>query len=169
MGLSLLRSLGPVLGAALVALGDADGVQRSTDDVIANTRKVLHTASANEHDRVLLEVVPDARDIGRDFDAVGETDTRDLAERGVRLLGGRRVNARANAALLRARLQCRRLRLVLDGVTASGNKLVDRWHSLLILLKTRTALTIGPGWENRRTLRRHFGLCQARTEPNDDP
>ncbi len=112
--LGFLRALGAVLGAALVPLGNADGVERSTDDVITNTRKIFDTAPADEHDRVLLEVVTDTRDVGGDFDSVGETDTGDLAERRVRLLRRRGIDARANAALLRTRLERRRLRLVLD-------------------------------------------------------
>ena len=108
----------PYLRAALHPLGDADGVERSADDVITNTREILDTAAADEHDRVLLEVVADARDVGRDFDPVRQTNAGNLAERRVRLLRGRGVDARADAALLRARLQRRRLGLVADLVAA---------------------------------------------------
>ena len=39
-------------------------IERATNDVIADTGKVLHTAAANKHNRVLLQIVPDARDVG---------------------------------------------------------------------------------------------------------
>ena len=41
----------------------ARGVERAADDVVANAREVLHAAAADEHDRVLLEVVALARDV----------------------------------------------------------------------------------------------------------
>src|SRR5215831_19399053 len=52
-----LRSLGPVLRPALLAVGHPGGIQRAADDVIAHARQILHTAPADQHDRVLLEIV----------------------------------------------------------------------------------------------------------------
>ena len=43
------------------------GYQRATHDMVAHTWQVLHTTAADQHDRVLLQVVAFARDIGRDF------------------------------------------------------------------------------------------------------
>src|SRR5205823_14686939 len=126
--LRLLGSLRPVLGAALVSLGHADRVERAANHVITNARQVFHAASANEHDGVLLEVMADAGDVGRDFGAVGQTNARDLAERGVRLLRRGGVDARTDAALLRARLQRGRLGLVANFVAALTDELTDRWH-----------------------------------------
>src|SRR5688572_16351843 len=97
----LLRALGAVLRAALLALADARAVQRAAHGVVANARKILHAATADEHDRVLLKVVTFAADVARDFVAVGETNTADLAESRVGLLRRRRVDARADATLLR--------------------------------------------------------------------
>src|SRR5688572_29051158 len=64
-GRSTLRPLRAVLGAALAAVVDAGGVERPADDVVPYARQVLHTASADQHDRVLLEVVPLAGDVRR--------------------------------------------------------------------------------------------------------
>src|SRR6185503_6388765 len=105
--LSLLRSLRSVLRTALHAAGDADGVERAAHHVIPNARKILDAAAADEHERVLLQVVADARDVGRDLDAVGQAHARDLTERRVRLLRGLREDAHAHAALLRTALQRR--------------------------------------------------------------
>src|SRR5215469_3026244 len=60
---SALGALRAVLRAALLAVGHADRVERAAHHVVTNTREILHTAAANEHDRVLLQVVADARDI----------------------------------------------------------------------------------------------------------
>src|SRR5829696_1260903 len=81
-----LRALRAVLRTTLLTPLDAHGVERATDDVVANTGEVLDAAATDEDQRVLLQVVADARDIGGHLDPVGEPDARDLAERGIRLL-----------------------------------------------------------------------------------
>ena len=43
--------------------------------------EVLHPAAADEHHRVLLQVVSDARDVGGDLDLAGQPDSGDLAQR----------------------------------------------------------------------------------------
>src|SRR5689334_16180744 len=96
-----LRALGSVLGAGLLAVGDAGGIQRAAHNVITDTRQIFHAAAADEHDGVLLQVVADAGDVGGDFNAVGEANAGDFAQRRVRLLGGLRVDAGANTTLLR--------------------------------------------------------------------
>ena len=48
------RALGAVLRATLLAALHADGVQRAADDVITDTRQILYTAAAHEHERVLI-------------------------------------------------------------------------------------------------------------------
>src|SRR6476646_7092607 len=62
-----LRCLGAVLGAALLPGAYATSVKGSAHDVGAYTGQVLHPASADQHDRVLLQVVAFAGDIGRDL------------------------------------------------------------------------------------------------------
>src|SRR5580693_7033674 len=60
------RSLGPVLRPALLAVGDAGGIQRPANHVIADAGEILHAPPADQHDRVLLQVVADPRNIGCD-------------------------------------------------------------------------------------------------------
>src|ERR1700750_2647284 len=100
-GMSALLLLRSVAAARLLATADTLGVQRAADDLVAHAREVLHAAAADQHDRVLLQVVPDARDVGRDLDLAGQAHAGDLAQRGVRLLGGRRVDAGAHTTPLR--------------------------------------------------------------------
>src|SRR5438445_13676052 len=71
------------------------------DDVVADTGEVLDAAAADEHDRVLLQIVADARDVGRDLDPRGQADAGDLPEGRVRLLGGLGIDAHADAPPLR--------------------------------------------------------------------
>ena len=67
--------------------------------------------------------------LGGDLEAVSEADTRDFAERGVRLLGRGCVDARADAPLLRVRLQRRRLFLLGEVAARLPDQLVNRRHS----------------------------------------
>src|SRR5512146_3217768 len=60
-----LRSLRAVLRPSLLAVGNANRIQGSPNHVIAHARQVLHTAATNQHDRVFLQVVADARNVGR--------------------------------------------------------------------------------------------------------
>src|SRR6185437_8672974 len=54
----LLRPLGAVLGAPLLAIADAGAVERAAHRVIAHTGQVLDAAAADQHHGVLLQVVP---------------------------------------------------------------------------------------------------------------
>src|SRR5262249_20900909 len=109
-----LGPLRPVLAAAALPALHADRIQGPPDDVVPDARKVLHAAPADQHDRVLLEVVPHARDVRGDLDPVGQPDSRDLSEGRVRLLRRRGEHADANPALLRTSLECRAVGLRLQ-------------------------------------------------------
>src|SRR5215472_17370114 len=86
-GMSALLLLRAVAASRLLAVADALGVEGAADDLVADSGQVAHPAAAHQHDRVLLQVVPDARDVGSDLDLAGEPDSRHLAQGGVRLLG----------------------------------------------------------------------------------
>ena len=62
--LFFLRTLGAIFGTTLETALNTGGVQCTADDVISNTRKVLHTTAAHEHDGVFLKVVTLARNVG---------------------------------------------------------------------------------------------------------
>ena len=68
-GIGQLVLLGAVAATGLLAVLDARGVERAADDLVADAREVLHTAAADEHDGVLLEVVALAGDVGGDLHA----------------------------------------------------------------------------------------------------
>src|SRR3954469_2469475 len=100
-GIGPLLLLHAVLRAGLLAVADAGGVERAAHDLVADARKVLDAAAADQHDGVLLEVVALARDVGGDLQPVGQTNAGDLAQGGVRLLRRGRVHTGAHTALLR--------------------------------------------------------------------
>src|SRR5262245_14862789 len=103
--MSALLLLRAVTTTSLLAVADTLGVKRAADDLVADTGQVADTTPADEHDRVLLQVVPDTRDVGGDLDLAGQPDTRHLAESRVRLLRCGRVDTRAHTAALRAPLE----------------------------------------------------------------
>src|ERR671916_961810 len=156
--MSALLLLRAVTAAGLLAVADTLGVQRTADDLVADTREVLHTTATHEHDRVLLQVVADARDVRRHLDLAAELHTSDLAQRRVRLLGGGGVHARAHAAPLRTSLQRRRLGLARLRLAALTDQLLDRGHRVSPL--PSAASTAAPST---------FCLCVCRTTRGDRP
>src|SRR5215470_19267086 len=128
---TLLGPLGAVLGPALPTVGDAGGVERAANDVVADPGEILHAAAADEDDRVLLEVVTLAGNVRGDLHPVGQSDAGDLAERRVRLLRRGRVHANADATLLGAARHRGRLALVDDLVAALPDQLANRRHRCL--------------------------------------
>src|SRR5262245_49578627 len=86
-GTSLASSglLGAVARPGLLPIADAGGVEGAPDDLVADAGEVLHPAAPNQDDRVFLQVVTDAGDVGGDLDPGGQTDAGDLPEGRVRL------------------------------------------------------------------------------------
>src|SRR4051794_8115249 len=151
-GIGSLLLLHAVLRAGLLAVADAGGVERPADDLVAHARKILDAAATHEHDGVLLKVVPLTGDVGRDLDAARDADARDLAQRRIRLLRSRRVDARAHPAPLRggdlllaalAGLQARRGQLLGLGMATLADQLRGRRHA-------GATLAVGPGFTPRR-------------------
>src|ERR1700682_3724548 len=124
----LLRTLRAVLRTTLLTVLDALGIEDAAEDVVAHAGQILDAAAADHHHRVLLKVMTFTRNVTDHFEAVGQAHLGDLTKRRVRLLRGRGVDARANAALLRRLLQRRHLlaRLLYDARTC--DQLVDRRH-----------------------------------------
>src|SRR5699024_6707642 len=104
------------------------GVQGATDSAVTHTGQGRHTSTTHEHDRVLLQVVAHTGDVGGDLDAVGELHTRDLTQRGVRLLRGGGVYAGAHAPTLRAAFERRRLGLADPGAASLADQLLNGGH-----------------------------------------
>src|SRR3954447_8911057 len=152
-GISALLLLGAVAAASLLAVLDALGVEGAADDLVAGAEEVVHPAAADEHDRVLLEVVTDTRDVGGDLDAAGQAHAGDLAQGGVRLLRGRGVDAGADASALRRSLQGRRLVLRHLVLAALADQLLNGGHRVVPLLfrsqyerSARTVICCVSGW-----------------------
>src|SRR3982751_2308769 len=131
----LFGALGAVLGAGLPAVLDSLRVEDATKHVVAHARKIAHTAATDQHDAVLLEVVALAGNVADHFTLVGQADLGHLAQRRVRLLRGRRVDAGADAALLRILLHRRDLGLGLLRLATLADQLVDRRHEAFTSFK----------------------------------
>jgi hypothetical protein len=55
----------------LTTIADAAAVESAAHDVITHTRKIFDAATADEHHRVLLEIMALATDVARDLETVG--------------------------------------------------------------------------------------------------
>src|SRR5581483_7525249 len=86
LSLLLFGALGAVLGTTLLALAYASAIERPAHRVIADAWQVLNATPADEHYRVLLEIVSFATDVARDFIPIGQPNTADLAQGRVGLL-----------------------------------------------------------------------------------
>jgi hypothetical protein len=86
--------------------------------VVTYTRKVLDTASADEHDGVLLEVVALTGDVCIDLLGVGKTYAGHLTHSGIRLFRRGGVHTQAYAPLLRTCIQRARLRFHFDDLAS---------------------------------------------------
>src|SRR3982074_1157226 len=123
-----LRTLRAVLRTALLTVLDALGIQHAAENVVAHAGQILDAAAADHDHRVLLKVMAFTGNVADDLEAIGQAHLGDLAERRVRLLRGRSVDACANAALPRGLLQRRNLLARLLYRPRTGDQLVDRRH-----------------------------------------
>src|SRR5215469_9396793 len=135
----LFRPLGAVFGTPLPTILDALGVERPANDMIAHSGQILDPSAADQHHRVLLQIMSFPRDITRHLEAVGQPYARDLAQRRIRLFWRGRIDAGAHAALLRAGLHCRNLVARHLRPPRISDQLVYRRHSNAPLLNTLTA------------------------------
>src|SRR5262245_12774553 len=79
--------LGSIFRPAFLPPFHAHGIQRAPHDVVSNSRQILDPASPDEHDGMLLEIVPHSGNVGRDLDAVGQSHAGHLAQGRVGFLG----------------------------------------------------------------------------------
>src|SRR5262245_12620714 len=122
-----LRTLAAVLRAAAAATLNSERVERAADDMITDTRQILHAPAAHEHDRVLLQIVTLARNVSDHLIAIRQAHLRHFAQRRVRLLRRTRHHLQAHAAAERTVLERRRLGLVFDLRASFADELVDSW------------------------------------------
>jgi len=125
----LLGSLGSVLGSALLTIRYARGIEAAAHGVITHTGQIFHTATTNEYHAVLLQVMALTTNVRRHLKPVGEPHAANLSQSRVRLLRGGGVDARANAATLRAGLQRGNTALGDFALPRLAHKLVDGCHS----------------------------------------
>src|SRR5262245_24384600 len=105
-----------------------------------------------------------ARDVADHLETVGQPDLRDLAQRRVRLLRGRGVDAGANAALLRRILQRRHRVARLDRSPRLADQLIDRRHRSPKPFMSFTRWTIPTRKTEERRVRSRGGWALFRSQ-----
>ena len=121
-------ALSTVLRTAAATLVNAKAVQSTTNDVVTNTGQVLHTATANKNDGVLLKVVTLTADLGDNFFAIGKANFSNFTKSGVRLLRRTRHHLKADATTLRTAMKSARLRLLFRYDTSFADELINGRH-----------------------------------------
>ena len=86
-------------------------VKRSTNDVVTDSWQIFHSSPAYHYNRMLLKIVSFSGYVCSHFNAIRQSHARNLAQRGIRLLGGRGIHARADAPFLRVAVEGWRLAL----------------------------------------------------------
>ena len=95
---------------------------------LTNTGQIPHTAAADQHNAMLLQVVADPGDVAGTFDGVRQADSRDFPQGGVRLFRRLCLDAQAHTALLGASLKNRSGGLFGRPFTALTDKLINCGH-----------------------------------------
>lgn len=129
-----LRPLRTILRASALASINTKSILRTTNDVIADTRKILNTSTADKDDRVLLQIVSDTGDVSCNFNSVAQANTSNFAKSRIRLLRSDSHNTSANAAFLRARLKRGSFSLVCNRLSTFSNQLINCRHRLFSYL-----------------------------------
>src|SRR5690554_4631747 len=101
-----LWSLRTILGSALLTVFHARCIQCTSNDVVTNTWKILHPATSDQYDRVLLQIVAFSWNVGIHFFSIRQPYPCYLPHRRVRLLGRSGVYPCTHSPSLRACIQC---------------------------------------------------------------
>ncbi len=123
-----LGSLGSVLRSPAVATFHSRGIQGPANDVVTNSRQVLHPTPTHQHDRMLLQRVAYTGNVGVHLSPVRQPHSGDLAQRRVRLLRGAGEYPETHSPSLGRTLQIRRLGALLVEHSTLAHELLDRRH-----------------------------------------
>ena len=99
--LRLLWSFGAVFTASAPAAFNAGSIQYSAHHMIAHPWQIFYAATADNHNRVLLQIMSLPWNICRHFHAIGQAHTRNFTQRRVWLLWRYRRYFNAHPALKR--------------------------------------------------------------------
>jgi hypothetical protein len=97
-----LRLFRAIPRTSLLAVLNALRIERATDDMVTHTGQILHAASADHNDRVLLQIMAFARNVGCYFHAARELHAGYLTERRIRLFWRGGIDAGTYSAPLGA-------------------------------------------------------------------
>lgn len=121
----------------MLAIGHAGCIQRATHYVITHSGKILYAASADQHNRVLLQVMTYAWDIGGYLDPVRQAHPGHLTKGRVGLLGRLGIDTGADAPALRTSLERRAGSLIIWRLPAFSNQLIECRHSSFLASSLR--------------------------------
>ena len=124
----LLSFLCSITTATLLSAVDTEGVEDASNNVIANTRQVANSSSADQDDGVLLKIVVLTRNIGSNLATIRQPDAGDLSQSGVGLLGRHGADTKADPSSLGTSLQVHGLPLGGYLAACASDELVGGGH-----------------------------------------
>ena len=127
--------------ARLPALIDTLTIEKTSNDMISYTWKILHTTTTDHHDWVFLKIMSFTSDVGDDFISVCKSYFCYLSEGWIRLLRSTRIYLETDSPTLRSRkrresllqrvlveLKSRRLTLTSRIFSFFADELIDCSH-----------------------------------------
>lgn len=111
--------------------------------------QIFHAATTDQYNRVFLQIMPFSGDVGDHLNLIGQTYLRDFSQGRVWFFRCRCIDTSTHAPALRIALECSCFGLFDLRVTSRSNKLLYRWHFLLLILsfkeQSRAAKPISQG------------------------
>ena len=129
LGLGLFRS---IFRTTLLPVRNPCSIKGPANNMISDTGKIFNTPSPNQHNRMLLEIMANSRNISRYLEPVRHPDTSDLSQGRVRFFRGSRIHPDTHTPPLRAASQCGAFAFFLQLFSTTPNKLINRRHELFL-------------------------------------
>lgn len=126
----LLGTLCAISGAGLSAAFYACSIKRAPDYMITNAGKVPDAAAADQHNRVLLQIMSFARNDGVSFNTACEPDPCDFTQSRIGLFRSLCDDLKAHAPPLGILLQNGSLAFLRFLISSVTDHLINRRHSL---------------------------------------
>ena len=90
-----------ILTSLLFSPFHTPGIQHPSHNVIAHSRQILYPPPSNQHNRVLLEIVPFPWDIGGHLHSIAQANPCNLSQRRVWFLGSGSEHAQTHSSFER--------------------------------------------------------------------
>ena len=124
-----LGFFGSILGTSLFSVRNTSSIQSTTNNMIANTWKILDPSTPHKNYRMFLKVVPNPWNIGSYLKTICHSHTGHFSESRIRLFRRGGINPNTYTPSLRTTCQRRAFAFCRHLFTALAHKLINCWHN----------------------------------------